>query len=99
MSVSNEQRPVQRGIILLALEAQYPQALMEKALDRQVGRLFEDGAALTRELAYLRDKGLIAATTETVAGRVLTSWTITTSGIDLVEGVSRDAAIHIERGR
>lgn len=97
--MSANQRTIQRGLVLLALEAQYPQALMQKALDRQLGKLFESTEALDRELAYLKDKGLISAVSQELAGRTLTSWSITTAGIDLVEGTTSDPAIHIERGR
>lgn len=82
-----DEAPLRRGLVLLALHAQYPMALMEAALERQVMPFYgNDRRALGRDLAYLDDKGLLQATEQAVGGRTLRSFTITVDGVDVVDG-------------
>lgn len=89
---------LRRGMVLHALHVQYPLSLAQAALERQIAphymfdRLAKES---TRDLAYLREKGLIAREEQKIGEAVIVTWRITPAGIDLVEGVATDPAIDV----
>lgn len=94
---------LRRGLILHALHAQSPMALMRPALDRQVGVFYiGDDRQLSRDLLYLEQKGALtrrmAEVTVHHAAHQVEALTITPTGTDLVEGTTTDPGIEFARG-
>lgn len=95
---------LRRGLVLFALEANYPLALLGRALEERVlpfygGASAASGQAFARDLEYLAEKRLIDRTEAELDGRRLVSWRLTASGLDVVTGVSQVPGITIERAR
>lgn len=91
------QAPVRRGIVLHALLGQYPLALTQVALERQVAPFYKaaDGRALSRDLAYLEEKQFLRHESHEVGGRVFNTFILTPAGVDIVERVAVDAGVEI----
>lgn len=67
-----EPAPARRGLILLTLHAQYPHALLRRSLEQFVAGAYgtpgqEATAELTRDLAYLEERGLLRVEEEEIA--------------------------------
>jgi hypothetical protein len=88
---------LRRGMILLALHAQYPHALTQAMLERAVGPFYEQLRGFSVDLAYLQEKGLCTSESTMVGLKVFVSYRITTKGIDLVDGAVEEPGIQIER--
>lgn len=71
---------LQRGLILLALGAQYPMKLMARALRQQVAGLYPDSKRLEADLAYLLEEDLVQEAVQIVAGQKVTSYRCTSRG-------------------
>lgn len=84
-----------RGLVLQALHAQYPLALTEVALERQVAAIIGGGAVLERTIAYLVEKGLVERNSVQLGQRRLSAVKLRVSGVDLVEGTTTDPAIDL----
>ncbi len=97
MSIDQEQIRLRRGLVLLALEANFPNALTRDALTRAVP-VFTDGRDLDRDGAYLQGKGYIDHTSSDIGGRTYHSYRILPAGVDLVEASTTDPGVRIERG-
>lgn len=98
MSSSGAILQLRRGLVLQALHAQYPLPLMQAALDRQLGSFYDgDARAYARDLAYLKEKGLITEDRQQVADRLLVSLRLTSAGVDVVEGTVTDPGVEIVR--
>jgi hypothetical protein len=84
-----------RGLILSALQAQYPYPLTELALDLQILHPFyaQDHRAFARDKAYLAEKKLIEIESSKVGDRVVSVVRITAAGVDVVEGTVRDPGV------
>lgn len=90
---------LRRGILLLALHAQFPLALTRPALDRQVGPFYaHDPVQLVRDLAYLEQKGFLVQKRARIGQHVIETATLTPAGVDVVEGTTSDPGIEIVRG-
>lgn len=97
--MSAEQSRVRRGLVLMALNAQYPLGLAEAALELQVGPFYAgDQRALVRDLAYLEDSGYLARKSVKVARQSVRSFEITPKGIDVVECSVTDPGVVISDG-
>lgn len=94
--MSETQTPLRRGLVLLALKAQYPLPLTQTALDRQLGLFYAaDPRALTRDLAYLSERGFLRRDSHEVGGSVFATLCLTASGVDIVERITKDPGIEI----
>lgn len=91
--------PIRRGLLLLALHAQYPNALLRASLDGLVGAAwFGDTEAWARDAAYLQRQGLVLVDEAPLpGGRTLETWALTEAGFGLVEGAATDPAVQIAR--
>lgn len=90
--------PMQRGVILHALHAQYPLVLLERALRQQVGELVADERVFTRILAYLDDKKLIELVDREIGGVRVRAYRLTADGVDVVERRRAEAGITVTVG-
>ena len=90
--------PLRRGVVLLALHAQFPLALARPALDRQVGPFYAmDPLQLHRDLAYLEQKGLLTQKKGTVGNHRIEIITLTPDGADVVEGATAIPGVEFAR--
>lgn len=97
--MSTSLAPMRRGVQLLALQAQYPGKLARAVLTQQLSAFIEDPKDLDRDCAYLSDKGYATWAVEHFEGGAsVLMGRITAAGIDLIDGVSTDPGVHIQRG-
>lgn len=90
---------IRRGLLLSAINAQYPHPQVELNLELQTRAIYAgEPKAMVRDLAYLVDSGFITRTTEKIAAREITTYRITPEGIDIVEGSTSDPGIEISGG-
>lgn len=88
--------PARRGLILLALNEQFPLPMMEAALHARVAPVFlGDERAWSKDLAYLEQRGFVKRTEETVMGRKLVTFALTPDGINVAEGSVTDPGVEI----
>src|SRR5690606_19035136 len=87
--MSETQTPLRRGLVLMALHGQYPMPLTNTSLNRAVSAFYAgtEPRAQTRDLAYLKERGLIRSENHEISGRTFQTWTLTAVGVDVVEGV------------
>lgn len=92
---------LRRSLVLQVLHGQYPYPLVRTALERGVIDYYaRDTRALERDLEYLAKKGYLEARSDDVLpGRVVHSYQLTPSGVDLVEGATQDPGILFVQGR
>lgn len=94
--MSESQTPIRRGLVLHALHAQYPMALTQGALDRQVSVFYAgDSKAQARDLAYLAERELLRREQTEVGGQVVVAFRITAKGVDIVERLVTDPGVEI----
>lgn len=87
---------LRRGLVLQALHAQYPYPLTEAALSRQISVIYlGDERARARDVAYLEEKGFLQVERATVGAVTLRTFKITTAGVDVVEGSTKDAGVEL----
>lgn len=87
---------VRRGMLLAALNAQYPHPLTELALELQTRAFYAgDPRAMVRDLAYLVESGYLTRAAEKLGGREFATYKITPTGIDICEGSTTDPGIEI----
>lgn len=89
--------PKRRGVILLTLHANYPAGVSYRLISQRYEMLADSGDDLRRDLAYLAERGFAVETAEHVRGLPVLMYRVTAAGIDLVEGVTSDPGIRIER--
>jgi hypothetical protein len=89
-----------RGLVLSALQAQYPYPLTDLALSHQLLPFYAgDAKAFLRDRQYLREKGYIEVESSRVGDREVHAIRITAAGIDVVEGAVRDPGVQGPVGR
>ncbi len=94
--MSDAMSRLRRGLLLKALNAQYPHPMMEMAIELQTKPYYAGAPrALVRDLAYLVDSEYASRQAEKVAGATLTSYRITPQGIDVLEGSTADPGIEV----
>lgn len=94
--MSETQTPLRRGLVLLALKAQYPLPLTRVALDRQLGPFYAtDPRDLARDLAYLAERGFLRRDSHEVGGLTFATICLTAAGVDVVERIVKDPGVEI----
>ncbi len=79
-------RRLQRGLVLHALQAQYPHPLTQVSLERQVQHLVQAGGELDQVTSYLVEKGLVEARSEKIGRISVTTYRLTADGVDVADG-------------
>ncbi len=100
MNVAAEESRLRRGVVLLALHAQYPLTLAERALELQVRAFYVGTSAdrnLARDLAYLEESGRILRNEDEIDGVPIRTWKLTPAGVRLAEGTETDPGVEISR--
>lgn len=98
VEVAENARKLNRGLILLTLNAQYPSGCTRKLLLLSVlpvygGKELE----LDRDLKYLGDSGLLTMQPPPPPGRSGPTYTLTPAGVDLVEGEATHPRVVVMR--
>lgn len=94
----SEARRLQRGLVLHALQAQYPHPLTQVSLERQVAHLIQAGGELDQVMGYLVEKGLVKAQAEKIGRHSVTTYRLTADGVDVADGSVQLAGVDMGVG-
>lgn len=97
MSLNAFEARLQRGLVMHALQAQWPHCLVEMSLTRQVQALIPDPRDLERALAYLQQRKLVELVEERVGERRIRTFRLTSDGVLVAEGTQADAGVDLGR--
>lgn len=97
MSLDAAEARLQRGLVMHALQAQWPHVLVEQSLQRQVQALIPEPRDLERALAYLQGRKLMELVEERVGERRIRTYRLTADGLLVAEGTSSDAGVDMGR--
>jgi len=85
-----------RGLLVLALYAQFPGFFTDQALQNQVRVFYRgDQEALVRDIAYLQRSGYLTVTEQKLGPRRIRAYELTPQGVDIAEGSTTDPGVDI----
>lgn len=97
MTTLPQERRLHRGLVMHALQAQYPLPLTQTTLERQVAH-FIAAEALPAIVHYLAELGLMEVHTERVGTIQVTTYRLTAQGYDVADGSVASPGIDMGRG-